>query len=177
MDTSLPKIGLNAKKKIVDEAREALLKMVQQQAERKKREGIPGPKAKKRPVSCTPERQLRLHELSQDLREVRDRLGISQCELGNRIGIDQTTISNWEIERCIPTVESENKLKKGLKLLHKQLERAELSAEKKRALYKRNRTSNHRERNVYMFQRCTKCMRLTDRPCDKKCPITMKTGG
>ena len=174
-NTSPLKIGLNAKKKIVDEEREALLEMVQQ-PEKRKREGRPGLKAKKRPVSCTPERRLRLYELSKDLREVRDRLRISQRELGKRIGIDQTTISNWEMERHTPTVESENKLRKGLKLLHKQLEEAELSAEKRRALYKRNRTSSHyhRERNVYMMQRCTKCMRLTDRPCDEKCPITMK---
>jgi transcriptional regulator with XRE-family HTH domain len=166
-------------KKIVDEAREALLEMIQQEAERRKREGIPRHRDKKRPVFCLPERQARLHKLSQDLREVRDRLGISQRELGKRIGIDQTTISNWEIERNIPTVESENKLKKGLKLLHKQLEEDELGAEKRRALYKRNRISSpyHRERNVYMIQRCTKCMRLTDRQCDEKCPITMKVKG
>lgn len=176
MDTSPLKIGLNAKKRIIDEAREALVEMVQQEAERRKREGRPRLSCKKRPVSCSPERLARLHELSKDLREVRDHLGISQSALGKRIGIDQTTISTWEMEKVIPTLENENKLREGLKLLHKQLEKAELRAKKE--LYKRNRKSGRprQEWHVYMIQRCSKCMRLADRPCDEKCPIIKKTG-
>lgn len=31
-----------------------------------------------------------------DIREIRTRLGMTQAQLGDAIGVDQSTISNWE---------------------------------------------------------------------------------
>lgn len=31
-----------------------------------------------------------------DVRAIRDQLGLTQAQLGERVGVDQSTVSNWE---------------------------------------------------------------------------------
>jgi DNA-binding transcriptional regulator YiaG len=37
-----------------------------------------------------------------DVRAIRDKLGLTQAQLGDAIGVDQSTVSNWESQSTVP---------------------------------------------------------------------------
>lgn len=71
-------------------------------------------KTKLRLVDSTPDYppEIDLKEIGSRLKEVREKLEMSQVELCKKIGLGTTTWNNWELGRRLPSVEYMIKLRR-----------------------------------------------------------------
>lgn len=58
-------------------------------------------------------------ELKEHLKEHRNRLGLSQEDVAERIFVSRQTISNWETDRTYPDVQMPSALKRDLRHVHR----------------------------------------------------------
>ncbi|MFA5048897.1 MAG: helix-turn-helix transcriptional regulator [Patescibacteria group bacterium] len=61
---------------------------------------------------------------AREIKELRIKLGLSQRELGNKIGATKTSVYKWESSRCIPHHLFMEKLDKLARFMEKSIEKS-----------------------------------------------------